>query len=216
MSVRRSYEPKRGCGFRKQGGLYLVSDGGGEPCGRFPIEVSVCPLCGQGIKPSRSFTWVDGELVKRMAPDCSWELGVECSRCAMHPDCKVGKAGLIWVGEKYYPTPQDFLVEAAQMGISRRISALPKGLVDAPTGEITAWIFLAHRRAIPVVDDVAEEVIWQPGIFCIWRPRRVEKVVTPEITEEEEAKLRKRGIEPVIVEPMQQALFEDGEIAGVE
>ena len=38
-------EPRRGCGFRKTGGLYLVGDNQGQPCCRLPIILHVCPAC---------------------------------------------------------------------------------------------------------------------------------------------------------------------------
>ena len=122
MSVRRSYEPKRGCGFRKTGGLYLVSGAGIVPCGRFPIEATTCPTCGHGIKPSRTFTWVDGDAIKKMAPACSIVpperefligTGGSCPACPMDDGYKLGRTGLVWIGEKYYPTPESFMIEAA-------------------------------------------------------------------------------------------------------
>ena len=54
-------ESERGCGFRKKGGLYLVSEGLAAPCGKLPIPLTVCPVCGQGIKPSRGWTWINGK-----------------------------------------------------------------------------------------------------------------------------------------------------------
>src|SRR5256885_1602330 len=59
--MRVSVEGARGCGYRKEGGLYLVSGELSEPCPLLPFETSVCPTCGEGVKPARGFTWVDGE-----------------------------------------------------------------------------------------------------------------------------------------------------------
>lgn len=50
-------EAKRGCGFRKVGGTYLVSEGEGMPCDRLPIKLDVCPVCSHGFKRSRGWTW---------------------------------------------------------------------------------------------------------------------------------------------------------------
>jgi hypothetical protein len=40
-------EPKRGCGYRKVGGIYLVSGGEGRPCGplyRYPYTYTLAPF----------------------------------------------------------------------------------------------------------------------------------------------------------------------------
>jgi len=48
--------------------------------------------------------------------------------CALCTDPKsIGKAGLLWIGEKFYKTPADFQKEGVAMGFSRRIKALPRG-----------------------------------------------------------------------------------------
>lgn len=52
-------EAKRGCGYRKIGGTYLVGGGIGVPCDRLPLALDVCLCCGQGIKQALGFTWVD-------------------------------------------------------------------------------------------------------------------------------------------------------------
>jgi len=56
------YESKRGCGWRKPGGLYLMADGPAELCGKLPIPLEICPSCGGGIKLSRGWTWVRGNI----------------------------------------------------------------------------------------------------------------------------------------------------------
>ncbi len=85
-------EPKRGCGYRKEGGLYLVSSRGAQACGKLPIPLDICPTCNDGIKPSRDWTWIDG---KKIAEDieCSFENHEfsECFRCPVHdPQERVG------------------------------------------------------------------------------------------------------------------------------
>lgn len=42
-TVHTSVESARGCGFRKGGGIYLVSGGLSEPCPKLPIELKVVP-----------------------------------------------------------------------------------------------------------------------------------------------------------------------------
>lgn len=120
-------------------------------------------------------------------------------------------AGLIWVGERYYPTPDDFRHEASTLGISRRIPAVPRDLVLGVT-----WVLLAHRLAIPAVhaDDcpsVGERTRTTecevecadaiPGIFYAFRPQRVEYVVTGNESEDELEALEGRGLSLVEVIP---------------
>jgi hypothetical protein len=59
FQIVESQELPRGCGYRKPGGFYLVSDGQGDPCGRLPIPLKRCPCCGEGVKFSRGTTWLD-------------------------------------------------------------------------------------------------------------------------------------------------------------
>lgn len=136
-----SVEPRRGCGFRKIGGLYFV--GGGRPvfCDRLPIPLEICPVCKHGIKQTRGFTWVHvEELVGGLHRDCKDDF--PCPLC-MTPDT-LGLAGLLWIGERFYKTVEDFIREANTIGISRRISAIPRGFKVGET-----WILFAHPKTIP-------------------------------------------------------------------
>jgi hypothetical protein len=112
----------------------------------------------------------------------------------------MGQVGLLWVGEKFYPTPYDFSQEAGVMGISRRIPALPK---DFKLGE--TWVFLAHQKACW---ESRPETPWvrdpRPGIFRIFKPIAVEYVTRGDETPEELEKLRERGITPVKVVPAEE------------
>lgn len=198
MNIPTLREGKRGCGFRKPGGLYLRSEGRGRPCGLIPIPLESCPCCGAGIKFSRGWTWVDiGRLVAINPDPCKNENG--CGDCPL-ADAKIGKAGLIWIGEKFYPTPESFLLEADAMGISRRIHSVPRNFILGET-----WIALAHIRAIPA--PILTEEKPKRGIFRLFRPTAIEYVVTGKESEEELESLVKRGIKPVKVVPLK-----DGEI----
>jgi len=113
-------------------------------------------------------------------------------------------AGLLWVGEKFYSTPDDFSKEATHMGISRRISMIPKGFKLGET-----WIALAHRRAIPTIPlEKNETPGWKPGIFHIFKPSRIEYVVKDGDDEEKLEKLEKRGFTLVKVEREQMEMKE--------
>lgn len=210
--VRVSTEGRRGCGYRKGGGIYVVNDGPGRACGRFPVPLEVCPTCGAGVKPARGWTWVDGEALLERAP-CSpafWEPPCD-SACSMSAGSlwKLHRAGLIWVGEKYYPDPETFQREAARMGISRRIKAIPR---DFKVGE--TWILLAHRKAVPALHvrdcpaDGARSLTGQcgpqcvgerPGIFSAFVPLRVEYVIKGTETPAELDALEERGLDLVEV-----------------
>ena len=127
MNVRVSVEGERGCGYRKVGGIYLMGSGLAEPCERVPWVLEVCPCCGGGIKPSRAPTWINPQelFADDIEPLC--DPTIRDHRHSMCPMCKARpeKALLIWVGERHYPFPHDFIKEGAEMGFSRRIRAIP-------------------------------------------------------------------------------------------
>lgn len=173
-------ESARGCGYRKEGGLYLVADGIGRPCCKLPHPLTVCPCCHAGIKPSRGWTWVSSNLFAEK----------ECTEG--RPSCPMNMTdtmvGLMWVGEKFYPTAEHFAREAQGMGVSKRISQVPKDLVVGET-----WCYLAHRKAISVVNEKGE-IDFAPGVFQAFRPTRIEYVVRGSESAEELEALEKRGL----------------------
>jgi hypothetical protein len=215
-AIETRYDKKRGCGWRKEGGLYLVSDGEGRSCGRLPIVLNVCPTCGGGIHQTRGWTWVDGG---KLAATETCATGPEtCKTCPLAVE--IGKVGLLWIGKKFYGKPADFLREAALQGISRRISAIPREFEVGKT-----WIWLAHTDVVknleppPVkpklqgndlTDDAElmaeyEEALaayrtMLPGVFYLFRPTRIEYVVTGKETDEEIDAMVKRGITPVTIQ----------------
>lgn len=226
MGVRVSVEGKRGCGWRKPGGLYLVAPKLDEPCSLLPVEMSVCPCCGEGIRPARGWTWIDpGRLLPARYHD-SAEHNATCPLGG--PDYPDGahrmgeRCGLIWIGEGYYPTVESFAMEAEQMGVSRRITSVPRGFVVRET-----WVAFGHRKAIPdgyriegwvdsryaTLTEATEVAAWnglkaekvkpayKPGVFTVVRPTAIEYVVRPEDEDDDELleSFRKRGIEPVKV-----------------
>lgn len=205
------HDARRECGFRKPGGLYLVSSGIGIPCGRLPAACDVCPTCNHGIKPSRGYTWVDaGELLSKR--NCS----APATQCASCPTI-VGRHGLIWIGEQFYPTPESWMQEARRQGVSRRIPAIPN---DFAIGE--HWVLVAHRKGIPLglteqcqksLDllrtgcqrrrqhdgDCSYQPDYVPAIFHAFKPEGIEYVVRGDESDEELERLRKRGVIPVRV-----------------
>lgn len=226
MSVEVRVEGKRGCGYRVPGAKYLVSGQLSEPCPRLPYETSVCPTCGEGIRPARGFTWVDGgnlipptvhgtdehDVVCPLSPARN-ETGGYAERYPgdhAHYVSRLGeRCGLIWIGHQHYKTPREFMAEAERMGVSRRITAVPR---DFEIGE--TWVLLGHRKALtkacsecgdeghpdsecPVCEGTGFE--FRPGIITAFRPTAIEYVVKGDETDEEIEALEKRGLTPVKV-----------------
>lgn len=195
-------EPKRGCGYRKVGGLYLIGEGLGRSCGRLPLPLRVCPACGGGIKQSRGWTWINpSALFEGVA--CSGVARIDagdniCDGCLLQDVGQITEAGLIWIGRAFYPKPEDFVREARELGICRRISAVPRGF---RLGE--HLLFLGHPGAIREPGEPESGVLWRetPGLFFVFRPTRIDKIVTESQSrdEEEMERLADRGITPVIV-----------------
>ena len=186
-------EAQRGCGFRKEGGLYLMGGRLAAPCCWLPHELNVCPTCGGGIKQARGWTWITPSAIFA---------GKECT--THHPDrlyCPLpsleGRHGLIWVGERFYPTPADFTAEGASLGVSRRINSVPHGFVLGET-----WVLFAHPKAIKVNDGTPFDINqhYLPAIFSVFQPTSIEIIVKEsELTDEKRAELEKRGLTPVAV-----------------
>lgn len=179
----------------------MMSSGTFAPCGKLPVPLDVCPCCHAGIKPSRGWTWFNP---RPFVEPVQCRLGPkDCNHCIL--STPPAKAGLLWVGEKFYPKTSDFSDEAAKLGISRRISAIPK---DFEVG--VTWVFSAHRKAINVTAPGEPEEKWQAGIFHVWRPDRIEYVTTGKETQEDLEAMVKRGITPVKVKRAgQQDLIEN-------
>lgn len=204
-------EKKRGCGYRKEGAMYLVGFGIPVECDRLPYELTTCPVCGAGVKQSRGFTWLNWFKFAGKHEGCKDKF--LCPLC----DPKEGDIfGLMWVGKKYY-TPESFVEEAIKMGVSKRIAQIPNKLKLGRTR-----ILVAHPEAVtnicprynnPVAMNTCDTCNWRedclvknkpaaPGIFYSFIAQRVEKIITKEQSEDEETieKLKKRGITPVVYE----------------
>ena len=206
-SVVVSTESARGCGYRKPDktgvGIYLVAPGMGHPCMRLPLPLHACPTCSGGIKPSRSWTWIEPQKLFEAAPPCPLEPALpgivgnsrvahgKVRRTQLHVECRVcfaghampaGRHGLLWIGEGFYKKPEDFLAEAKRMGVSRKVSAIPKGFKLGET-----IVYLAHRYAVApqisegfVEQGLPENAHGTPGIFAIFKPAGVDLVIDDE------------------------------------
>ena len=198
-------EPRRGCGFRKVNGLYLCGGGPMVDCHRLPIPLEVCPVCHGGIKQSRGWTWILPALLggpcAKIGETFSHEGGWHCQACAVcSPELLGEKVGLLWVGARFYTT-ESFLTEAQTMGVSRRITAIPRGF---KVGE--HWVLFAHPKAVKCGES-ADEVLgggfdadlYIPGIFHAFKPSRIEKILDSNATREEVHEWEKKGIAVVTV-----------------
>lgn len=198
-------EPKRGCGYRKVGGIYLVAGSGGYPCHRLPVNLPICPVCGCGVKFARGWTWITPSDLFGFCPDLgnqsSGQHPCHQERClvCMPPD---GKHGLLWIGNQFY-TPEEFIAEASVQGISRRISAVPRGFELGKT-----VVYLAHVKAGRAIDtedhrqtSLFEQEVAVPAVFYVFIPERIEKIVTDVEAQDPDmiAELQEKGITPVIV-----------------
>jgi hypothetical protein len=185
LTIHNTVESKRGCGYRRSAkggvGIYLMGGKLSAPCGRLPVPLVRCPTCDSGIKPSRSWTWIEpaGLFAKARAKPCEGSkvtlaaLGPNVKQCALCPlgdALPLGKHGLIWIGEKFYASAHDFVKEAAALGVSRKVPALPRGFELGKT-----WVYLAHRAAVQQV--IEGEPLVQAGVFTAFLPTRVDLVV---------------------------------------
>lgn len=184
-------ESKRGCGYRKVGGTYVVSGKLSAPCCRMPLPLTVCPCCGEGVKQSRGWTWIDAaKMFGGLSPAfCTTGGPVPNSYCPVEDPAQLGRVGLLWIGEQFYPTAQHFIAEGNAQGISRRVAAVPR---DYKPGE--TWVMFAHPKGM--LDAATGE--WIPAVVALCRPRGFELIVTQskmdaaDVDDSEAAKERER------------------------
>ena len=179
-------EVKRGCGFRKVGALYLVGGMLSMECDRLPYLIGYCPTCGAGIQFSQGFQWIDAFAMFMNHFDCQDEF----KPCLMCQPSKQKKYGLMWVGEAYY-TPESFIREAKELGVSKRIPYIPKELKIGITP-----ILLAYKKGI--FDNHSTDEEWSTAIFCAFIPRAIEMPIwQSELDDEKKDELEKRNITPI-------------------
>lgn len=195
-------EPVRGCGYRQVGGTYLVGGVLSAPCDRLPYPLAACPICGQGIKIGRAFTEINAFELFGIHKNCTDKV-TPCVMC--HPP-RNRTSYIMIVGERHYPTPQDFIKEGRKLGVSKRIPFIPKGLKLKQT-----VIYLAHHKAIIKNGNgksdkkgQAQMLEYQTGIFCAFIPSKIEKLVWESQLKgkkgsELKKSLKKRGITPVAI-----------------
>lgn len=103
-----------------------------------------------------------------------------CSACPVGAGLPEGTHALSWVGEKHY-TARAFVEEANERGISRKVSALPKGLELG-----TTWIYFGHAKGLQRLSIQADgdvKAITRPAIIYAAKPTHVDLVVDAESPE---------------------------------
>jgi hypothetical protein len=175
-------EAKRGCGYRKVGGTYMVSGNFMQACDRLPFELTVCPCCGEGYRPSRQIRKINpNKMLDGVHQPCM--CSVNCFMCnPVEPNVseQVGHY-LEWIGGGFYKTARDFAEEANELGISRRLkSGIPRDLVVGQS-----IIFLAHRKTTFSTVAVTESgrrrrgpEEYKPAIFSAFVASKLEHLCT--------------------------------------
>ncbi len=203
-------ELKRGCGYRKVEGLYLVGTGLTAPCDMIPLELKPCITCGFQIPFSRGFLWLNKQWIQHYAANHQNSLDEFNNKCKCTPACPIcfpwnndlDRYGLMWVGQRWY-TPESFVREAQAMAVCKRISQIPKGLILGKT-----WVLLAHQKVPFYESEVVQHGLGLasrepkrfPAIFYAFVPQLVEKLIwESKATEKTLAALKEQGITPVIV-----------------
>ena len=118
-------EQRRGCGFRRAGGLYVRGNVAGA-------AVDWLPFCIP-FRQTRSLQWVTSEALLATCADGGTSIFRSHRRIA-----------LCFVGAKHYSV-DSFVKEALAQGVSRRVSTIPK---DLKPGDPIA---LAHPQCIPTL-----------------------------------------------------------------
>ena len=188
------FEPKRGCGFREVGKLYLVGPDQGYVCPSLPLLFKSCKCCGYYPPQYRDYQWVNKSYIREIRKPT----GQPC-----HPACPVcypgtnpqNRYGLMWVGRKFY-TPQGFLDEIICQEISKAIKQIPKGLILGETrvllahpeayvdnsddGHVQAhgdWLMECSRLKMDEEKPPEPQAPTYPGVITAFIPERVEMLI---------------------------------------
>ncbi len=182
-------------------------------CHRLPLPIPVCKACQRPlVNPIRGIQCIEPDNIWTRCPE--WQdLAYPCHRIECPSCLPPEKAYVVWVGESFYETPEQFLEEARRMGISRKIHAVPEDL------EIGDWIFLGYRKIIPTGEYAKDKSeILAPGIFHAFQVNTIEKLLTESQQKDQYyvKTLLDRGITPVVevdseneVEPARARLYTD-------
>lgn len=188
-------EPKRLCGYRTVGSLYLIANPNFTTCHRLPLPLnSPCSTCGEMPRFNRSISYISP--LKLFQP-CSFCLNQPVSITVCSDECPACNPPLVgflsWVGAFYY-SPLSFLREANTLGISKKIPFVPKHF-----NPNTPWYF-AHPNVMLHPNPNASPKATRQGVFLCGYFQRFEKLIwEKDATEDTVLDLQKKGINAVIV-----------------
>jgi len=207
-------EMKRGCGYRRVGGLYLCGEYAFVSCDRLPYKLESCPVCGAGIHFTRSMTKIDPlklfDKHQEIVPATdnphilAYKWACTCNEGCYLCDPTSEPAYIRTIGKKFY-SPVSFMDEARKMGVSLRMNQIPKDLKLGKT-----VVYLAHPEAVYTEATLEEQketgkmTLPRLGIFSAFIPQRVEMPVYDKMLKGKGSRklkqsLKKRGITPVVV-----------------
>lgn len=205
----------RGCGVRDEKGFYIMCGGVPLGCHRLPLDVPICPECGQyripfkirGVakfNPRKVFGCCEKVAfvpVFDKTNPIKYDYGFQghfpsCELDGMRcPVCVPPTVGwYMSVGEDNYST-KSFMEEASLMGISKKVRSIPE---DMKPGDI---LYLGFRKAVfdcHAGEDGEGE--WIPQVFCAAPITGFEKLVTrAQIADKQYMReLEERGIDAVV------------------
>ena len=177
-------EPKRGCGYRKVGALYLVADKEDfVACHRLPVAIPEIKFF-RGYKSINPY-----KLLYRCD---KLNLYFDCVNCTVCNPPDEDNHGLMFVGKKFY-TAESFTKEAMKLGISKRIANIPENFKLGKT-----VVYLAMQD---IEFKIEGGSVFYNAIFMSFKPKRIEKIITETQAKNEEfmKELKEKGITPVVV-----------------
>jgi hypothetical protein len=103
------------------------------------------------------------------------------------------KSGLMWVGKGYY-SPEHFVMEAHQLGVSKRIPRIPKNL------NVGDRMFFVHNESLPAKDEHGNDRENRAGVFFAATITEFHKIITEKQADDAEYinSLIEKGITPVL------------------
>lgn len=188
-------EPKRLCGYRTVGSLYLMANPNFTTCHRLPLPLnSPCSTCGEIPRFNRSISYISPFKFFQICPSCMKQpydrvlCEATCTACNPPP-----LGFLIWVGGLYY-TPKSFIRESNTMGICKKIPFIPKHFDPKDP-----WYF-AHANAMKHPNPNAPPNATRQGVFLCGYFQRFEKLIwKKDATPDAISLLNKQNITPIVV-----------------